>query len=154
MFGANIYDVFDEYETCWRCLFAYRFRSRRREVWHFLFAHAIVLTALEGFVKMAKACDLFVGMTSIDCLRSLFQIAGAPIAQQIFAGLYALYNIFVLLPLTALWARRLHDIGLRGWFVLLGAIPVLGMLFLLIVACIPGQKGENRWGFNPKELAP
>ncbi len=154
MFDADIYDVFDEYETCWRCMFAYQFRSRRREVWCFLIAHVIVLSVLEGFVKMAKACDLFVGMTSMDCLSSLFQTAGAPLTQQIFAGLYALYNIVAILPLTALWVRRLHDVGLRGWFVLLGAVPVFGMLFLLVVARILGQKGENRWGFNPKELAP
>ena len=151
---SSIYDIFEEYETCWRCMFAYRFRSRRREAWRFLVAHALVLLALEGFVNVAKFCNLFVGMTSVDCLRSLLQVTGSPLAQQLFAGLYALYNIAVLLPLVALWVRRLHDIGLRGWLVLLGAVPVFGLLFLLIVACIPGQKGENRWGLNPKELAP
>ena len=62
---------------------------------------------------MAKACDLFVGMTSMDCLSSLFQTAGAPLTQQIFAGLYALYNIVAILPLTALWVRRLHVVIFR-----------------------------------------
>lgn len=42
--------------------------------------------------------------------------------------------------------RRLHDVGLSGWFYLLGLIPYLGGIFLFVVAVLPSQSRDNRWG--------
>lgn len=60
-----------------------------------------------------------------------------------------IYGLCVLLPILALSVRRLHDINRSGWFVLLGAIPVIGPLVLLYFKCKVGDSGENRFGMRP-----
>ena len=45
--------------------------------------------------------------------------------------------------------RRIHDIGLSGWFILLGLIPTVGNLIILVFALIPSQGKANRWGEVP-----
>ncbi len=60
-----------------------------------------------------------------------------------FAGSLAL-----ILPSIAIQVRRLHDIGLSGWFVLLFLIPG-GALALLIMAIIPSQEMDNAYGPAP-----
>lgn len=54
--------------------------------------------------------------------------------------------LVVLLPLIAVTARRLHDIGKSGWMILIGLIPVVGMPVLIYLYVQPSQLGANRWG--------
>ena len=43
--------------------------------------------------------------------------------------------------------RRLHDRNKSGWMILIGLIPVIGIVILLIM-CVPeGDKNDN--GFGP-----
>lgn len=55
----------------------------------------------------------------------------------------------LIIPNCALGVRRLHDIGLSGWFYLLSLIPIVGGIFMLVCALIPGDKEENRFGAVP-----
>ena len=48
-------------------------------------------------------------------------------------------------------ARRLHDIGRSGWWILFGLIPLIGTIVLLVFMVLGSQEGENRFGPNPKE---
>ncbi|MDR2673573.1 MAG: DUF805 domain-containing protein [Opitutaceae bacterium] len=52
-------------------------------------------------------------------------------------------------PLWSLSVRRLHDINCRGWWLLLNLVPYVGSFALLIMACIPGAKGGNKYGPSP-----
>jgi uncharacterized membrane protein YhaH (DUF805 family) len=48
--------------------------------------------------------------------------------------------------------RRHHDVGLSGWFVLLFLLlsfVYVGSLILLVIALIPSQKHDNKWGPVP-----
>lgn len=49
----------------------------------------------------------------------------------------------------SLYARRLHDIGLSGWFAVVTFIPYVNVLFLLAMAAIPGKKEDNKYGKKP-----
>ena len=60
--------------------------------------------------------------------------------------LSSLISLAVLLPSLGLSVRRLHDINFSGWWVLLGLIPVVGVIALIVFACIPGTDGEYRYG--------
>lgn len=42
--------------------------------------------------------------------------------------------------------KRLHDLNLNGWFVLLTLIPVLGAIISLFIMCVPGMKEGNKFG--------
>ena len=55
----------------------------------------------------------------------------------------------LLLPLS-LRTRRLHDIGMSGWWQLLLFVPYLGELALFICTLLPGTEGENRFGEQPR----
>ena len=63
------------------------------------------------------------------------------------AGIIFLLAIF--LPSLAVTVRRFHDTDRSGWFILLGLIPVLGVLIVLVMMLLPGTTGENRFGPPP-----
>lgn len=51
--------------------------------------------------------------------------------------------------LSAAWAKRLHDVGVSGWFQLILAVPIIkyAMLALFI---FPGTEGSNKYGEKPQ----
>ncbi|RUU10459.1 DUF805 domain-containing protein, partial [Mesorhizobium sp. M6A.T.Ca.TU.002.02.2.1] len=59
------------------------------------------------------------------------------------------FALLTILPWIALTVRRLHDIGLTGWLVLICLIPPIGGLAILVFGLIPSQTGENQWGAVP-----
>lgn len=99
-------------------------RARRKEYWAFsLFALLILLVAclpLAGYDEADENWGLYLPLV----LVSLAMVPG---------------SIKVLI-------RRLHDVGLSGWFYVATLVPWLGSLFSLIVALLPSQDRTNRWG--------
>jgi uncharacterized membrane protein YhaH (DUF805 family) len=70
--------------------------------------------------------------------------------------------VAVVWPLTALLVKRLHDLGLSGWWLLafIGALWLmmltgveqknyLGMILLAILGLMPGKRSDNRFGVDP-----
>ena len=59
---------------------------------------------------------------------------------------------FGICMLPAVWigftmfAKRLHDLNLSAWYMLLMLIPIIGSLFSLFAICAPGMKEGNRFG--------
>ena len=51
----------------------------------------------------------------------------------------SIFLIAVLLPLLAVGARRLHDIGRSGWWLLFALAPVAGIVVLLVLWAMPTQ---------------
>ena len=60
-----------------------------------------------------------------------------------------IYALGVLLPGIAVAARRLHDIGRSGWWLLIGFIPLLGWIVLLYWYISEGTPGANQYGAPP-----
>lgn len=50
----------------------------------------------------------------------------------------------------ALAAKRWHDAGLTGWLGVFGLIPGAGLLMFVIQCLVPGQRGDNAWGPDPR----
>ena len=61
----------------------------------------------------------------------------------------ALVDLALILPALAVSVRRLHDIDKSGWWLLIGAIPLIGWLFFIIWGCTKGTLGPNRFGPDP-----
>lgn len=59
------------------------------------------------------------------------------------------FLIVSVLPLTSASARRLHDVGLSGWYQVLGCIPYVGPLGIVILLAWPGMPRANRFGEVP-----
>lgn len=54
---------------------------------------------------------------------------------------------FILLPSQI---KRLHDIGLSGWFILLSFLPIFNILFALGLFLVSGTTGPNKYGSDPR----
>ena len=62
------------------------------------------------------------------------------------ANFWKATNLLILWPVLATSAKRLHDINISAWWLLLNLIPVVGSLIIFVLNCImPGTKGENRF---------
>lgn len=64
-----------------------------------------------------------------------------------------IYNLIIVIPSLALGARRLHDIGKSGWWMLIAIIPLVGGIYLIYLLTRDGQVESNLYGSNPKNDA-
>lgn len=107
-------------------------RASRSEYWYWtLFTTLVAL----GFSWMTEAA--FYAMPVLDGLVHL----GVSIVDFII-------NLVLLIPSIAVSVRRLHDINYRGWWVLL-SLTIIGIIPLVIFACMRGTRGDNRFGSDP-----
>lgn len=67
--------------------------------------------------------------------------------------LSAVWGLGVLVPSLALAVRRLHDVNLSGWLLLLGLVPVLGGIAVLVMALLPPNPAGQRFD-QPQPAAP
>ncbi|MFJ7589663.1 DUF805 domain-containing protein [Streptomyces sp. NPDC097617] len=67
--------------------------------------------------------------------------------------LYALYFLGTFLPNLAVTVRRLHDSGKSGWWIFIGAVPVVGLIWIIVLLATAGQPQPNEYGQDPKVLA-
>jgi len=103
-------------------------RARRREYWFYA---------------------LFVVLISIG-LNIVDRILGTYNAEYGTGILGGLFSLAVLIPSLAVGARRLHDTGRSGWWLLIGLIPLIGAIVLIVFFVIDSQPGTNQYGPNPK----
>ena len=59
--------------------------------------------------------------------------------------LLAIWGLATIVPSLALTARRLHDVNLSGWFILLGLVPFLGGIALLVLTILPSKPEGQRF---------
>jgi len=93
-------------------------RAGRGEFWWFALANILVYLAL----------------------LILAQISG------LFLVLYFLYALAVIVPSIAVAIRRLHDTDKSGWLLLLGFVPLIGVIILLVFYIQEGTAGPNQFG--------
>jgi uncharacterized membrane protein YhaH (DUF805 family) len=86
-------------------------------------------------------------------LAVIDNVIGTKTAQGI-GILGAIYGLGVLLPYLGVGARRLHDTGRSGWWLLLLLIPFIGWVVLLIFYVLESQAGENQYGPSPHPATP
>jgi len=61
----------------------------------------------------------------------------------------SLAGLALLLPNIAVAVRRLHDIDRTGWWLLIGFVPLIGLIVLIVFFCQAGTPGQNRFGPDP-----
>ena len=117
-------------------------RSRRSEYWWVVLFNAIVGGVLAG-LAVAMGGNFETGEMS-------------PIGMVLF-GILGLYILAIIIPSIALYVRRLHDINQTGWIylglVVASMIPLIGLIASIasiVIACIPGTAGPNKYGPDPK----
>ena len=81
----------------------------------------------------------------------LVSIVASMLAHLIHFGLLtSIVSLALFLPYLAVAIRRLHDTGRSGWWVLLGLIPLVGIIILIVWWATDGQPAPNQHGASPK----
>ena len=156
-FGQAVKHVFTNYVN-------FRGRASRPEFWWFFLFLVIVYVVLNIISGVGIA-------TSPD------PQSWGPLAQGGII-LTLVWFLATILPVSALWFRRLHDANRSGWWyvltlasgfvgfilfglsalqnsvlfaagLLLGLASGIGSVFLLTCALLPGTRGPNRYGPGP-----
>jgi uncharacterized membrane protein YhaH (DUF805 family) len=68
--------------------------------------------------------------------------------SEMFAMLAIVFALGVFIPALAAGVRRLHDTDKSGWWLLLGFVPLIGLLLIYFLA-IAGTSGDNQFGPEP-----
>ena len=123
-------------------------RSRRKEFW--------------SFVLLCIAISI--GASIVDSILGMSTLIGG-----VYGPATLLAALALVIPQWAVGIRRLHDTGRTGWWMLLGAIPLVNLflgvlaglwllnllnivvLVLLYFFVLEGTKGPNQYGPDPKE---
>ena len=84
----------------------------------------------------------------------LFQFVVLLITGMVSYTLYGLAALALLLPSLSAGARRLHDIGKTGWWLLISLIPLIGWLVALYFLVQPTSPETNQWGPPPGAAGP
>ena len=109
-------------------------RARRKEYWMFVLFYYIVIilaTVLDG--ALGLGFDMGYGVKSP------------------YGWITVLVGLVHIIPSLAVAVRRMHDVGKSGWFLFISLIPLIGGIWLLVLACTDGETNENKYGSNPKE---
>jgi uncharacterized membrane protein YhaH (DUF805 family) len=99
-------------------------RAGRAEYWYFALINTLVSVLLSvvdyslGYIHLLTGVGLFSGV----------------------------YTLAVMLPVTGVTIRRLHDTNRSAWWLLIALIPLLGIIALLIMLALKGTAGENPYG--------
>ena len=107
----------------------FRGRAARSEFWWFQ-----LFIVLGGIVAAV-----------LDLLANSNVLSGEPLAT--------LFYLVTIIPDLAVSVRRLHDTDSSGWWLLLGLVPLIGMIVLIVWWCLEGSKGYNRFGADPLQPA-
>ena len=99
---------------------------------------------------------LVVGVSSV--LFLMLAIAGGPYLLDASSNKLSLDIMIIVLGLVfvafnisyiLVGAQRCRDFGWPGWTILLCFIPYIGVVFWIIISCVPGEDADNQYGSNP-----
>lgn len=103
-------------------------RARRKEYWFFVL-FSIIITIVLSFT------DAMIGLFDMESGIGL---------------LSGIYSLAVLVPSISVGVRRLHDTNRKGWWLLIGLVPLIGIIILLVFMVLDSSPGDNNYGANPK----
>jgi uncharacterized membrane protein YhaH (DUF805 family) len=61
------------------------------------------------------------------------------------------WSAALLIPYISVGARRMHDVGFSGWWLLVALIPFC-VFGVLIALALPGKPAANKYGYGPRLL--
>jgi uncharacterized membrane protein YhaH (DUF805 family) len=77
---------------------------------------------------------------------ALFNFIVSLVLSVLFAPLSVLYSLATLIPAIAIGVRRLHDIGRSGWWLLIGFVPLVGIVVLIVFFVMASEPRQNQYG--------
>jgi uncharacterized membrane protein YhaH (DUF805 family) len=108
-------------------------RARRAEYWYFSLGTFLLIIP---FYILA-----IVGATTESTAMTTIGGAG-----------YVIVALGLVVPGLGVVARRLHDINKSGWYYFISLIPLIGGIILLVWLFTDGDRFENNYGRDPKNV--
>lgn len=134
--GQAVKSVFSKYAT-------FRGRATRSEFWWYYLFIVVVGLILFGIDSLT---GLTYGNSTMTINDTIYDVNGAGILSSIFW-------LVTLLPTLAVMARRLHDAGHSGlwiiWGYLLAFVCLIGFIILIVFWCQKSEPGETKYGPQP-----
>ncbi|MGT2461300.1 DUF805 domain-containing protein [Sinomonas atrocyanea] len=129
-FKAAVQRVFKKYAT-------FTGRASRAEYWWWALVSVVVWTVLNIITTLGSlsAPSSANGYTYTSPTPGPLAIVGSI--------LMVVWGLAVIVPTLALTVRRLHDVNMSGWMVLLGLIPFVGGIVVLVFTLL-GPKPEGQ----------
>lgn len=118
----------------WKNIVDFSGRATRKEFWLFMGITYLIF---------------FGALIAAGIIYSPFNGQNIGIFMGFMAGVFLMVSF---LPMLSVSIRRLHDIGLNGWFYLLGFIPFVGPVVMLTFSLVDSKPGTNKYGPNPKGI--
>lgn len=107
----------EEYKKMWKNYAVFSGRSTRRDYWMACLFNFVISLAI-GIIALALGLE----------------------------SLLLLYAIAVIIPGLALNFRRLHDTNRSAWWLLISLVPIIGVIIVLVLYCLPTVEEGNRFG--------
>lgn len=121
--------------------FRFSGRASRPEYWWFFLFEFLAIIAL-------GAVDVWMVVKVVEAAsgNEFALLNTSPFDFMLFY-----YFIVTFLPRTAVTMRRLHDVGLSGFFYLFYFVPVIGGLIVFVLTLLPSESDDNIHGprFRP-----
>jgi uncharacterized membrane protein YhaH (DUF805 family) len=122
-YGGSSQPVSNPLVTYWKRVVLERYaqfegRSGRAEFWWYFLAGVIISIVF----------NILIAITSF------------------FWVIYVIYGLAVLIPGLAVAIRRLHDTDKSGWWLLIGLVPLVGIIVLIVFWATEGTPGPNQFG--------
>ena len=121
-------DLSTSVKVCFKKYATFEGRAQRSEFWYFC---------------------LFCLLVGIVTLYIDISVLGYSIEEE-YTPLNTIAYLAVFIPSISVTARRLHDIGKSGWWMLL-ALTGIGIILLIVWYATEGEKKKNRFG-NPIKI--
>ena len=120
-------DLSTSVKVCFKKYATFEGRAQRSEFWYFC---------------------LFCLLVGIVTLYIDISVLGYSVEEE-YTPLNTIAYLAVFIPSISVTARRLHDIGKSGWWMLL-ALTGIGIILLIIWYATEGEKKKNRFGIPIK----
>lgn len=143
---------------CFKHYADFKGRANRCEFWSFLIFCEIItsiLIILDNHVCPDSWHHGFIGLI-LESFSSGYSIPYLlhwyeqhPDIPEGFGIITSIWTIIIMLPCIALSVRRMHDINMSGWFVIIAYIPLIGWGWFFIYSLLRGSEEENNYGPKP-----
>ena len=112
--------------------FSFEGRINRSAYWLWYFVPAVVVTIVAAIVDEVAGTHYYLD------------------SQTPIGTIGTVVGIFLIWPMLAAGAKRLHDRNKSGWLQLLYLIPIIGAIWAFIyLGFLKGTAGPNRFGPDP-----
>lgn len=129
-FGESVSSVMGKYAT-------FEGRAPRSEYWWW-----VLFTILIQWASSVVDMVIFGGYSFVEYG-----------SMDVFTPITSLVGIALLIPSIAVGARRFHDMGRTGWWLLIG-LTGIGALIIFFWFMCRGDEGPNRYGPDPLDRRP